>query len=473
MRGDEFATMMRRAHAHSEQLDAILSEGERQKPDAMLAKPGNRMDGTRYVQVRDGVAVIDLNGVIAKRMNLFEEMCFGGASTEILLRDFHAAIDSPNVESVVLNIDSPGGEAFGINELAQAIYDARGKKPIKAYISGLGCSGAYWIATAAEEIIIDKSAFVGSIGVVTAWMDDKEFYQMMGIRREVVTSSNAPFKRLDFDNEEHRAELQKELDSLESVFIKAVARNRKVTVDQVKKDFNQGGVLAGADAVKAGMADRTGSLEDVIRGLRSKRSKAAGANAAVQGDFDMGFKDEFKAFAQKLGLNVTDAEVSTEADEATKPADEETKPTPAPEPAKEPVKEPAKDEADEKPVDEGNEVEAVRAELFQTQANAFVEAEMKEGRLFPAEKAAFASLFVQAALDDHRTPLAEGSRLDAIKAIQTARPAHGLTQETVSGADNELFILGLGNSEKTQLDKDVDAQVSQYVGTVTPLKAVK
>jgi ClpP class serine protease len=86
-------------------------------------------------------------------------------------------------------------------------------------------------------VIVDRSGFLGSIGVVTAWTDDSEFYQMLGIRREVVTSSNAPFKRLDFDNEEHRAEMQRELDSIESVFIKAVARNRKTTVDKVKSDF--------------------------------------------------------------------------------------------------------------------------------------------------------------------------------------------------------------------------------------------
>lgn len=280
MRGIEFNTMMRIAYDHNLKLDSYLEAPEK-KPEAMLGRTGEHLSGTRYVQVRDGVAIIDISGVIAKRMNFFQELCDGGTSTEMLMRDFAACVRNPNIESIVLHIDSPGGEAFGVNEFSESVYDARGKKPIHAYVSGLGCSGAYWIASSADEIILDKSAFVGSIGVVTAWMDDKEFYKSMGIRREVVTSSNAPFKRLNFDNPDHRDELQRELDSLEKVFHEAVSRNRGVTVEQVISDFNKGGVLAGEDAVAAGMADRVGSLEEVIAGLTKAKTIAT---YGVQGE---------------------------------------------------------------------------------------------------------------------------------------------------------------------------------------------
>lgn len=274
MRDAEHAAMMRIAYDHHDQLDAIVDAADK-KPQSLLARTGDHLSGTRYAQVRDGVAIIEIDGIIAKRMNLFDELCYGGTSTEILMRDFATCVKNPNVESIVLNIHSPGGDAFGINEFAQAVYDARGKKPIHAYVSGLGCSGAYWIASAADKVILDKSAFVGSIGVVTAWTDDKEFYKSMGIRREVIVSSNAPYKRLNFDNDEHREELQRELDSLESVFHKAVARNRGVTVEQVINDFNKGGVLAGDDAVAAGMADSVGSLEQVLADLTKVKTIAS------------------------------------------------------------------------------------------------------------------------------------------------------------------------------------------------------
>ena len=430
MRESEFGAMMRVAYAHAGELDSVLAREEFEKPSAMLAKFGERLAGTRYAQIRDGVAILDVNGAIAKRMGMFEEMCYGGTSTEILLRDFQSCLDNPNVTSIVFNIDSPGGEAFGINELSQAIYDARGKKPIKAYVSGLGCSGAYWIASACDEIIADKSAFLGSIGVVTAWMDDKKFYEMMGIRREVVTSTNAPYKRLDFDNEEHRAELQRELDSLEKVFHKAVSRNRKVTAEQVINDFNQGGVLAGTDAVKAGMIDRTGSLEEVIKELSGKR-KNSKISANAEGDFDMGFKDEFKAFAAKLGFQVSEESEKPEVSDAEQILAE-------------------KQAAEERANLANAELEKVKAEQAEKQleqiksdASAYVESEIKAGRLYPAEKESFTALYVQAAQTD-------AAFLAALKTNQEKRVPHGLTEEVVNTEANQVLLAGSEQSSEAR-----------------------
>ena len=131
-RAAEFDAMCRVAYRESDNLDSILAAAEAGNDsldlETMLGKKGERLNGTRLVEVREnGVAVIDVNGVLAKRMNLFDMICDGGTSTEILMRDFTTALNSPNVTSIVFNIDSPGGEAFGINEIAQAIYEARGK----------------------------------------------------------------------------------------------------------------------------------------------------------------------------------------------------------------------------------------------------------------------------------------------------------------------------------------------------------
>ncbi|MCD9188246.1 MAG: S49 family peptidase, partial [Pyrinomonadaceae bacterium] len=412
--------------------------------DAMMARTGERLNGTRYVQVREnGVAVIEVSGVIAKKMNFFAEICGGGTSTEILMRDFQSALVSPNVSSIAFHIDSPGGEAFGINELAQAIFDARGKKPMKAYVSGLGCSGAYWIASACDEIIADKSSFLGSIGVVTTWTDDSGFYKSMGIRREVITSTNAPKKRLNLDKDEDRAELMRELDSLESVFLKAVARNRKMTVEQVKQDFNQGGVYSGADAVKAKMADRTGSLEQVIRELgRPKRNTASIGAENTEGEFEMGFKDDFRAFAAKLGFDVKEQIVpNAEAENAETETAAEAQSTIL-----------AEKEAAEKSAKAANdelariktEQEDARKRQISADADAFVESEIKAGRMFPSEKETFKSLFVQAAADDTASPLAEGSRLATLKANQTKRKPHTLTDEVIDAEANQIVLAAVG-----------------------------
>lgn len=496
MRSAEFGTMLRVAYSHAEQLDSLLAgrEARESRPSTLLAKPGQRLEGTRYVEMRGSVAVVDVNGIIAKRMDMFDEICLGGTSTEKLMKDIRTAVDDPKVESIVLNIDSPGGEAFGINELAQSIYEARGKKPIKAYVSGLGCSGAYWIACAADEVICDRSAFLGSIGVVTAWTDDTEMYRMLGIRKETIVSSNAPKKRLDFDDEADRAELQREIDSIEKVFVKAVARNRGVSTEQVINDFNQGGVLAGADAVKAGMADRTGSLEEVIKELQSKRRKqmAAGASAAAaEGDMEMGFREEFKSFAQRLGFSVAEDGQQVPVVTAAAGASADTPPPAEPGESTEEVvidqQEAASDEdaqseqaeqADELPaapaanisvtVDAAaaiGELQALRAQVIAEAAASFVDAEVKAGRLFPAEREACTALYTQlASMDDQ-------GALESFKAMQSARKPHGLTEELVDAEANQVVLAGV-SSEAVSEDRTRELLEKSTLGRAS-LKVVQ
>lgn len=457
MRQQEFDVMTMIAARRLDALDKIAASiEEKSLPEAMTAKRGERLMNTRYTEIREGsIAVIDVNGRLAKRMGFFAEVCEGGTSTENLLKDFQTCLENPNVSSIVFNIDSPGGEAFGINELASHIQAARGKKPMKAYISGLGCSGAYWLASAADEIICDKSALLGSIGVVSVWFDDTEFYKMLGVDKKVITSSNAPKKRLDLNKPEDLAEFQSELDSIEKVFISSVAKNRNKKTDEVIKDFNQGGVLIGAEAVKVGMADRVGSLEGVIAELK-KQSKNTKFGAEKTGEFDMSFKDSFKNFAAAVGFNVTEKEsdVETEKDNLTGEAEADN--TPA-----ESVKT-ADLEA------EKAKLAKEREQVFADKAKAFAATELAANRLLPAERESFESQYLQALKDDAANPLPEGkTRVSMIETAQKSRQPHHFTQEKISPDANAKILKG-DLSDEEKLDAQIEAQTAQYVSTVTP-----
>ncbi|MCC3862680.1 S49 family peptidase, partial [Emcibacteraceae bacterium Y4] len=98
------------------------------------------------------------------------------------------------------------------------IYEARGRKPVIAYASGDAASGAYWIAAAADEIVVSKTSALGSIGVVGVYQGGKDTDTV-----EVV-SSQSPFKRLDPGSDEGRARLQKRIDAMAGVFVDAVAK---------------------------------------------------------------------------------------------------------------------------------------------------------------------------------------------------------------------------------------------------------
>lgn len=233
---------------------------------ALEAKNGRRVSQT--TEIRNGVAVIHVNGVISRYANLFHAVC-GGVSTEVLAKEFTFAMNESSVRAVILNIDSPGGEASGIHELSEMIYEARGKKPVHAYVGGMGCSAAYWIATACDRVTIDATARVGSIGTVVSFVkrEDGE-----GKKSYEFVSSQSPNKRLDPDSEQGQSAIQTQLDEMAEVFINRVARNMSVTADKVKSDFGQGGVMIGKTAVNAGMAHELGSLEKLITSLEKGRT---------------------------------------------------------------------------------------------------------------------------------------------------------------------------------------------------------
>ncbi|WP_256578832.1 S49 family peptidase, partial [Pseudomonas sp. R26(2017)] len=147
-------------------LDNLLAISDRLgDPMALEAKRGERLENTRQVAVRNGVAVVPVVGPIFRYANLFTEIS-GATSTQVLATDIQQALDDPKVKAIVLNIDSPGGVASGINELAELIYAGRDRKRIVSYIGGTGASAGYWIASAASEIVIDEASLAGSIGVV-------------------------------------------------------------------------------------------------------------------------------------------------------------------------------------------------------------------------------------------------------------------------------------------------------------------
>lgn len=255
-------------------LETILAIADRLgDPQALQAKMGRPLENTRRVVMRDGVAVIPVTGPIFRYANLFTEIS-GATSTGVLARDIQTALDNDYVRGIVLEINSPGGEATGINELAKLIRAGAKRKRIVAYGGGNVASGAYWMGSAASEIVIDDTAVLGSIGVVMSYTDTRKRDEKSDVRTVDIVSSQSPDKRIDPNTDEGRAKVQALVDSLASVFVAAVADYRKTTTEKVLSDFGRGGVLIGEQAIKAGMADRIGSLESVIAELAGSASKS-------------------------------------------------------------------------------------------------------------------------------------------------------------------------------------------------------
>lgn len=252
-------------------LDIAQGAGDL-SPEAMERYRLQEAERGERLKVRDDVAVLDVTGPLFKRANMFVRFS-GATSYEIAMRDFQVALDDPNVNGIILRVDSPGGEANGCDELAAAIYDARGQKPITAYVSGMACSGGYWIASAADKIVVSDAAILGSIGVVLGIEDRSAVDEKRGVKKYQFVSSVSPGKRPDPATDEGQARIQRMVDNLADVFVTAVAKHRGVNAKTVTDKFGAGGVEVGANAVALGMADEVGQFESVFASL-SKRGNS-------------------------------------------------------------------------------------------------------------------------------------------------------------------------------------------------------
>jgi signal peptide peptidase SppA len=242
-------------------LDIVCRRGE--GPEALSARLGRPLDNTRKVEVRDGVAVLPVQGPIFRHANLMTEHS-GATSLGQLTTDFNVALDDPAVRGIVLDVDSPGGQATGVGELADMIRAGADRKPVVAYVGGQGASGGYWLAAAASKIVAHQTASLGSIGAVLRVVDASP---RKGEHRFV--SSVSPHKRPDLTTDDGRAPIQTEIDDLGRHFLESVAAFRGVSADHALEHFGKGATFSGPRALAAGMVDELGSLEGVIADLQS------------------------------------------------------------------------------------------------------------------------------------------------------------------------------------------------------------
>lgn len=412
---------------------AELRAARAERPGAVAMRGGTRVDGTRGATVRDGVAVLPVLGGLVRRADLFDEMS-GATSTGSLARDLGVLLDAREVDAILLEIDSPGGEAFGINELAAQIYAGRERKPIWAYVDGMAASAAYWLASAAERIVADDLAGLGSIGAVMAVYDPAK----LNTKQIEFVSSQSPNKRADPNSEKGKAQYQKLVDDLADVFIESIAAYRGVTVETVHEQYGQGAVLIGRHAVSAGLADQLGSFEQTLIDLRALA-------------LDRRAAPERPARAHAQG-------VSPMAGESTKggaPADDvEQRPTGA-------------------ETTQAAELKALREQVAQMKATArlqsattFAERAVANRRVMPAAKDGLAAVYLRLAAADELAPPKEGEKtgVDMLAALVDTLPQHALTRDTIPANTRLQALEPRTSTDGVESDDEIDAQVNAYVG---------
>jgi ClpP class serine protease len=398
-----------------------IAERENEPPQVISARLGRPLNNAPAAVRRDnGVSIIPVVGPMFRHANMLTEIS-GATTTARVAQDVGAALDDPAVRAIVLAVDSPGGEATGIADLAELVRGA--SKPTAAHVEGQGASGAYWLASACQEVVASPTAFLGSIGVVLGVRP-----QPQGGRVQVV-SSGAPLKRQELLSAAGMTALQEKADAIEKVFVDAVAAHRRTTPAKVLDTFGRGGTLVAARALEAGMADRIGTLESLVADLGSRPP----ARAPVTSSFPAGTHG---------------AAVMAENPNPNPPQP----PAPAPAP---PQPAPPQPPPPAPPMDVANhpQVLALRQQveaLERREAEAMARTTLAEAREFfsrpdlqarvvPAEAAGLVPIYCQLAHDDRVSPaqvqyavgteVRTGTRLQALQQSLAARPPHNLFVE--------------------------------------------
>lgn len=225
--------------------------------------------------VVNGVAVIPIIGALTK----YSCWYYCNASMWELTQIINEAVDDPSVKTILLLIDSPGGEVAGVSDLADAIFYARRTKTVVAYVSDKACSCGYYLASQAEVIYCDYDATVGCIGVMVIVDDWSAFYEQSGIKVNVFRS--AQFKNVGIVsgepmNDAGRAEMQRHVEELHETFVAAIVRGRGVP-QQTAAAWADGRVHVGRHALSLGLVDQIASYRDVLDELT--RNQPAGRSS--------------------------------------------------------------------------------------------------------------------------------------------------------------------------------------------------
>ncbi|GEM_PF-1658640 len=236
-----------------------------QRKEALSNQNGSARENERLTEQRGDVGILNITGPIIRYGGMME--ISGYCSLQRCSDELKKLEDDNSVKTIVLKIDSPGGQASGIDQFANMV--SKSNKRTIAYVDDLAASAGYWMASAANEIVASSTSMVGSIGVVYSLADDSKKKSKEGVRKIEIVSTISPKKRPDISSEEGQAQIQSWADKLGAKFINAVAKNRNVSAETVMGKFGQGDLLISDDALEVGMIDSIKDYETLMDELQS------------------------------------------------------------------------------------------------------------------------------------------------------------------------------------------------------------
>jgi len=216
-----------------------------------LAARGGR--GGSHFAFGDKIGVIDLEGVIVEPRTMVRQ-----------LKDY---ADDDSIRAIILRVNTPGGGAAASQEIYSAVKRIRDskKKKIVAAVETVGASGGYYVASATDKIYADPASIVGSIGVISQWVNYEDLMKWAKLK-DVTFKAGAlkdtgnPAREM---TPEEKAYIQGLIDNMHQQFIQAVAEGRRMKVEDVKK-IADGRVWTGEQALPLRLIDKVADFQTVV-----------------------------------------------------------------------------------------------------------------------------------------------------------------------------------------------------------------
>lgn len=243
----------------------------------------NKGNPGQFELTSDGVAIIEMVGAMTKFGSSLSDLRFGTIGLRKAFRDAAAASD---VKSILFVVDSPGGTVAGTSDLAADVRAAAEKKPVTTIFEDTGASAAFWVGAQASRVVATDSTLTGGIGTFMVVQDFSGFFEAAGVKTHVVRAGE--FKGVGAEGtevtEEQLQELQRTVNEINELFIKAVAEGRGMTVERAR-ELADGRVHVGRAAVKLGLVDAISTvdaeMERLARGRPRRRAQQQAEGGAA------------------------------------------------------------------------------------------------------------------------------------------------------------------------------------------------
>lgn len=305
-----------------EQLHALEARGVDALKAAVVARGGGSGEDPfampPMLQTQGNVGVITVDGPLIAGSAGFLRL-FGVVGYDDIKQAMADAVSNKDVKSIMLSIDSGGGQVNGVESAGEFIQQVDKIKPVVAHTDGMMASAAYWLGSSAREVYGSKTATVGSVGTLIMHMERSKQLADNGIKATIIRygkfkALNNPVEPL---SEEGKAQLQALADDAGQVFVDYVAGRRGVTAADFQKTMGEGRVFPGRKAADVGLTDGVMSLDQAMqhmKALDSSNTSAHNPRSSTRGThMKVAFaKKTILAIAagtalDQLGLDATDA----------------------------------------------------------------------------------------------------------------------------------------------------------------------